>query len=46
VSEERIRVIQQVVDALNDRDWESALEHFAVDFEYDLTRTVSPLQGV
>jgi ketosteroid isomerase-like protein len=39
-------LVRSVIDALNRRDWDAALEFTADDFEYDLTRTASPLQGV
>jgi ketosteroid isomerase-like protein len=39
-------LVRTVVDALNRRDWDAALERLAPDFEYDLTRTDSPLRGV
>ena len=35
-----------LVDAINRRDWDSAIDAFAADFEYDLTRTDSPLRGI
>ena len=42
----RAAIIRETVDALNDGAWERALAHLADDFEYDLTRTISPLRGV
>lgn len=39
-------IVREVVDALNRRDWDAALDLLAPEFEYDLTRTESPLQGV
>jgi ketosteroid isomerase-like protein len=39
-------VVRQAVDALNRADTEALLAVMTPDFEYDLTRTVSPLQGV
>jgi ketosteroid isomerase-like protein len=46
VGKDAERLIRTVVEALNRRDWDAALAHLAPDFEYDLTRTDSPLQGV
>jgi ketosteroid isomerase-like protein len=43
---EREAIVRGVVDALNDGDWDRALAALAPDFEYDLTRTISPLRGV
>jgi ketosteroid isomerase-like protein len=39
-------LVREVIDALNRRDWDAALAHLAPEFEYDLTRTESPLRGV
>ena len=39
-------VVLGVVDGLNRGDWAAALHHVSADFEYDLTRTASPLQGI
>jgi ketosteroid isomerase-like protein len=46
VARERIEIVRAAVEALNRGDWDAALEHIAPDFEYDLTRTISPLRGV
>ena len=43
---ERIEVVREVVGALNAGEWDRALAHLTADFEYDLTRTISPLRGV
>ena len=42
----RAEIIRDAVAALNAGDWDRALAHTAADFEYDLTRTISPLRGV
>ena len=39
-------LVTRVVDALNERDWDGVLADLPPDFEYDLTRTASPLRGV
>ena len=39
-------VIPALVDALNRRDWDAVLDSLPAEFEYDLTRTESPLRGV
>lgn len=39
-------LVEAVVDALNRRDTDALLAHATPDFEYDLTRTESPLRGV
>jgi ketosteroid isomerase-like protein len=44
--QERIEIVRVAVASLNRGDWDAALELLAPDFEYDLSRTVSPLQGV
>lgn len=44
--EEAARLVRAVVEALNRRHWDAALAHLAPEFEYDLTRTESPLRGV
>ena len=46
MSQERIEIVRAAVSALNRGDWDAALERMASDFEYDLTRTISPLRGV
>jgi ketosteroid isomerase-like protein len=43
---ERETVVREVIDALNAGDWDRALARTTNDFEYDLTRTISPLRGV
>jgi ketosteroid isomerase-like protein len=42
----RAQVVRDAVDALNAGDWDRALAHTTAGFEYDLTRTISPLRGV
>ncbi|MDQ3934926.1 MAG: nuclear transport factor 2 family protein [Actinomycetota bacterium] len=39
-------LVQAIVDALNRGDWDGLLDRAAPEFEYDLTRTDSPLRGV
>jgi ketosteroid isomerase-like protein len=39
-------IVRATLDALNRGDWDAALERAAPEFEYDLTRTDSPLRGV
>jgi ketosteroid isomerase-like protein len=46
VPAENVETMRAVFDALNRGDWDGALAHMAPDFEYDLTRTISPLAGV
>lgn len=46
VGTEREAVVRAVIDALNEGDWGRALAHTTDDFEYDLTRTISPLRGI
>lgn len=46
MSEQSIAIVRATIDAINRRDWDTALQHASPDFEYDLTRTVSPLAGV
>ena len=41
-----VAIVEEVVAALNAGEWDRAFEHLAPDFEYDLTRTISPLRGV
>ena len=41
-----IEFVRAVVDALNRGDWEAALADAAPTFEYDLSRTDSPLRGI
>ena len=42
----RTWIVEEVVDAINRGDWDAALERTTDDFEYDITRTPSPLAGV
>ena len=42
----RAEIVREAVEALNAGEWERALAHLSADFEYDLTRTISPLRGV
>jgi ketosteroid isomerase-like protein len=42
----RVEIVREAVEALNAGDWDRALAHTTDDFEYDLTRTISPLRGV
>ena len=44
--EDQLEVVRQAVAAINRGDWDAAFKRMAPDFEYDLTRTISPLQGV
>jgi ketosteroid isomerase-like protein len=46
MSEQSIAIVRAAVDAINRRDWDAALKDAAPDFEYDLSRTISPLRGV
>ena len=39
-------VVVALVDAINRGDWDAAFADTAPEFEYDLTRTDSPLAGV
>jgi ketosteroid isomerase-like protein len=41
-----IEVVRAAVDALNRGDWDAVLEHAPAEFEYDLSRTISPLRGI
>jgi ketosteroid isomerase-like protein len=41
-----LRLVREAVDAINRGDWATALRQATPDFEYDLRRTDSPLQGV
>lgn len=41
-----VAVVGGFVDVLNSGDWDAVLEALPADFEYDLTRTTSPLRGV
>ena len=43
---DRAGTVAEVVAALNAGEWDRAFEHLAPGFEYDLTRTISPLRGV
>jgi ketosteroid isomerase-like protein len=43
---ERVAKVRAAVDAINRGDWETALAETAPDFQYDLSRTDSPLRGV
>lgn len=38
--------MRSAIDALNRRDWDAVLGYVAPEFQYDLTRTDSPLRGV
>ena len=42
----REEIVRDAVEAINAGDWDRALAHLSADFEYDLTRTISPLRGV
>jgi ketosteroid isomerase-like protein len=42
----RTAIVQEVVAAINRGDWDAALERTSQEFEYDITRTPSPLAGV
>jgi ketosteroid isomerase-like protein len=46
MSQQPVEMIRDSVDALNRGDWDAALKEMTPDFEYDLSRTISPLQGV
>jgi ketosteroid isomerase-like protein len=46
VSEQNLELVRAAVDALNRGDWDAALNDAAPEFEYDLSRTDSPLRGV
>jgi ketosteroid isomerase-like protein len=46
MSQENIEVVQAFVGALNQGDWEAALEQLDPDFEFDGTRAIGPLRGV
>jgi ketosteroid isomerase-like protein len=46
VERRRAEVIRSLVDSINTGDWDSWLAGASSDFEYDLTRTISPLRGV
>jgi ketosteroid isomerase-like protein len=39
-------MVRAVVDAINRREWDHAFAYLTPDFEYDLSRTDSPLRGV
>ena len=39
-------MVHAAIDAINRGDWDTALTEASPDFEYDLTRTDSPLRGV
>ena len=45
-SSKRERVVREAVAALNAGEWDRLLDGMTDDFEYDLTRTISPLRGV
>lgn len=39
-------IVREAVTEINRGDWDAAIARMAPDFEYDLTRTESPLRGV
>ena len=43
---QRLDLVRAAVDALNRGEWHAALAQAAPGFEYDLSRTDSPLRGV
>ena len=43
---DRLGLVRAALDAINRGDWDAALAAAGPDFEYDLTRTDSPLRGV
>jgi ketosteroid isomerase-like protein len=46
MTRDEVALVRALVDAVNRGDWESAVGHIAPDFEYDLTRTDSPMRGI
>ncbi len=46
MSRESIEVVRAAVDAFNRGDWEAGLEYAAPDFEFDFSRSISPVHGV
>lgn len=43
---DRLELVRAAVDSLNAGDWDAALAGLPPDFEYDISRTDSPLRGV
>ena len=46
MSQENVEIVRAVIDALNRKDQETALEHLDTDFELDWSRAVGPGRGV
>ena len=41
-----VALVRTVIEMLNRGDWDAVITYAAPDFEYDLTRTLSPMAGV
>ena len=46
MSEANVDIVRAAVDAINRGDWETPFAAARPDFEYDISRTDSPLRGV
>lgn len=46
LSQENIEVVRAFIGALNQGDWEAALDQMDSDFEFDGSRAIGPVRGV
>jgi ketosteroid isomerase-like protein len=45
-SREKVEIVRRIVDSLNAREIDEALQYVADDFEIDLSNAIGPLRGV